>query len=198
MVKGCVMRVPRVLQTLQRSFLSNPIAGVADLLSVATTLGGSLIAAVGISSASTSGPSSDGLVGFAVALINASFPIRVAIVAAMSCALGWTVAVVSDGLLRRKSDLHNLLGLIATICAAAVLVAVAQAFSDMGSRGILPQFNLMLVLGLAVALCMMRKNFEMAGRQSNPYIAEQRSFAMMTFGMGTLAIMALTELAVLG
>ncbi|OYU16843.1 MAG: hypothetical protein CFE34_18855 [Rhodobacteraceae bacterium PARR1] len=160
-------------------------------------MGGGLITTVGISSAATSGASADGLVGFAVNLINASFPVRVAIVAAMSCALGWTAAVVSDRLLQRKSDMHNLLGMIATICAAALLVAVAQAFSDMHSKSVLPQFNLMLLLGLGVALCMMRKNFEIAGRQSSPSIAQQRSFTMLIFGMGTLAIMAMTELAVL-
>lgn len=191
------MRVLTMVRGLGAEFRASPISAAADTLSVVTVVGSAAGATVGIALPDQGGMGF-GLGGLFSAMTEAAFPAKLAVVALLSCALGWAAAVVSDMLAKARSDVAGQLGWISTLCAAALLVWISQSFSDMNARGILPQFNLLVVIGLGISLCLMRKKFEMSGRRGHPALAQQRSTTMLVFGGGTLAVTALAELAVLG
>lgn len=163
----------RVVRNLRSEVDFSPLASVNNILSIVSTLVGLVVALLGISEVTGSSRSSGG-----VSLSEMALPFRVIVIAIVAAGIGWMVGLVSVLLSRFAPDIRTFGAKIIAGLLAAVLTGCIFWLTE-NQVGLLPEQDVMLVIGLGLAMCMCR--LQLSSSAGGPEEMKDRARTLLTF-----------------
>lgn len=119
--------------------------------------------------------------------------IRIAVFVVISVALGWGLGALVARLKLHRNELFIIGAHLLTFCVAAFVIALAESLADRQNGAIVPQANLLALVGAGIVLMLLTRRLQAVPGQFELRTLRARSGIVFTFSASALALILLAD-----